>query len=192
MLFGRTNKTPLTDAQTVALLSSTGKRKYAGILFERFGARVLGVCLKYLRQTADAEDATIEVFEHAFKKLPQTEVLDFGAWIHRIAINHCLMKLRKTLREIPTEQIESQEADDEQDVTTDQLREKLPLHMASLPEGQARCIKLFFLEEKSYRQIADLTGMDLKTVKSHIQNGKRNLAIKLKAEPAGRGHLNHE
>lgn len=192
MIFGRTNKTPLTDAQTVALLSSTGKRKYAGILFERFGARVLGVCLKYLRQPADAEDATIEVFEHAFKKLPQTEVLDFGAWIHRIATNHCLMKLRKTRFEIPTEHIESHQADDEPDFTIDQLLEKLPLHLAALPPSQALCVRLFFLEEKSYRQIADLTGIDLKTVKSHIQNGKRNLAIKLKAEPASRGHFSHE
>lgn len=182
MLFGKPHSAPLTDAQLVHEFRTTGKRKYAGQLFDRFGSRVLGVCLKYLRQPADAEDATIEIFEHTFKKLPQTDVLDFGAWIHRIAINHCLMILRKTKREIPTEFLEAAELPDERDTLLDENLEKLSGLIAGLNEGQSLCIRLFYLEEKSYRQIAEQTGMNILTVKSNIQNGKRNLSIKLKAE----------
>jgi RNA polymerase sigma-70 factor (ECF subfamily) len=46
-----------------------------------------------------------------------------------------------------------------------------------LKAGQQECIKLFYLEEKCYQEIADLTGFELNKVKSYIQNGKRNLKI---------------
>ena len=49
--------------------------------------------------------------------------------------------------------------------------------MALLPEHQRTCIMQFYLEDRSYRQIADRTGFSMKEVKSHLQNGKRNLRI---------------
>lgn len=48
-----------------------------------------------------------------------------------------------------------------------------------LNEDQRKCIKLFYLKERSYNEIADETGYSLNEVKSFIQNGKRNLKIKL-------------
>ena len=44
------------------------------------------------------------------------------------------------------------------------------------------CIKLFYLEDKSYQEIAIQTGWELKKVKSDIQNGKRNLKLKVKEQ----------
>lgn len=44
------------------------------------------------------------------------------------------------------------------------------------PEQQ-KCIELFYLEDKLYKEIAEMTGFDIKSVKSHIQNGRRNLKI---------------
>ncbi|MFT6278588.1 MAG: RNA polymerase sigma-70 factor (ECF subfamily), partial [Flavobacteriales bacterium] len=46
------------------------------------------------------------------------------------------------------------------------------------PEQQ-KCIRLFYLEQKSYKEVADLTGYDMKKVKSFLQNGKRNLQLLL-------------
>ena len=48
-----------------------------------------------------------------------------------------------------------------------------------LNEDQRKCIKLFYLKERSYNEIVDETGYSLNEVKSFIQNGKRNLKIKL-------------
>ena len=42
---------------------------------------------------------------------------------------------------------------------------------------QKTCIDLFYIKEKSYKEITDITGFTLKDVKSYIQNGKRNLKI---------------
>lgn len=49
--------------------------------------------------------------------------------------------------------------------------------MKTLKDEQKTCVRLFFLEKKSYQEICEITGYDLKSVKSHIQNGKRNLKI---------------
>ena len=48
-----------------------------------------------------------------------------------------------------------------------------------LNDDQKKCITLFFLKEKSYVEIAEITGYSMNEVKSFIQNGKRNLKIKL-------------
>lgn len=48
-----------------------------------------------------------------------------------------------------------------------------------LNEDQRKCIELFYLKEKSYNEIVDITGYTMNEVKSFIQNGKRNLKIKL-------------
>ena len=48
-----------------------------------------------------------------------------------------------------------------------------------LNEDQKKCIELFYLKEKSYNEIVEITGYTMNEVKSFIQNGKRNLKIKL-------------
>jgi RNA polymerase sigma-70 factor (ECF subfamily) len=45
----------------------------------------------------------------------------------------------------------------------------------ALPEGQQVCIQQFYLERNSYRQVAQRTGMPVEQVRSHLQNGRRNL-----------------
>ena len=54
---------------------------------------------------------------------------------------------------------------------------KLEECIARLKEEQRRCIELFYYEGYAYRQISEMTGIEEGKVKSHIQNGKRNLRI---------------
>jgi RNA polymerase sigma-70 factor (ECF subfamily) len=54
---------------------------------------------------------------------------------------------------------------------------KLANCIERLADEQRQCVRLFFLEERSYKEIATATGHDLNKVKSYIQNGKRNLKI---------------
>ena len=51
--------------------------------------------------------------------------------------------------------------------------------LALLTESQRICVELFFIEDMSYKEIAEETGMDLKAIKSHIQNGRRRLTMSL-------------
>ena len=47
----------------------------------------------------------------------------------------------------------------------------------TLSSEQKQCIELFYLNEKSYREVEQMTGYTYNEVKSHIQNGKRNLRL---------------
>jgi RNA polymerase sigma-70 factor (ECF subfamily) len=61
----------------------------------------------------------------------------------------------------------------------EQILRLLALSREELSEEQKRCVTLFYLEKKSYQEVADITGYSVMQVKSYIQNGKRNLRILL-------------
>ena len=56
-------------------------------------------------------------------------------------------------------------------------RKALENCMEKLPETQRICVRYFFIEEQSYKEIGENSGFSLKSVKSYIQNGKRNLRL---------------
>lgn len=49
----------------------------------------------------------------------------------------------------------------------------------TLNEEQKKCINLFYLKNKSYQEIVEMTGYTANEVKTYIQNGKRNLKLKM-------------
>jgi RNA polymerase sigma-70 factor (ECF subfamily) len=53
--------------------------------------------------------------------------------------------------------------------------QKLQDAVDKLSQEQKRCIELFYMEQKSYKEVSDLTGFSVNEVKSYLQNGKRNL-----------------
>ena len=63
----------------------------------------------------------------------------------------------------------------------DKKEDKLEDCLKQLKDLQKKCIDLFYLKEKSYLQISSELHVTLNAVKSHIQNGKRNLKICLEA-----------
>jgi DNA-directed RNA polymerase specialized sigma24 family protein len=67
----------------------------------------------------------------------------------------------------------------EEHLEKEALLVKLEEFIPQLKDNQKVCIELFFLHNKSYIEISQSTQLSLKEVKSNIQNGKRNLEIKL-------------
>jgi DNA-directed RNA polymerase specialized sigma24 family protein len=63
-----------------------------------------------------------------------------------------------------------------------QLEDKLQDFLKELNEEQRICIELFYLQDKSYKEIVDATNYSFNEVKSFIQNGKRNLKIMLESK----------
>lgn len=178
MLFKRTTYKTLDDEALVALYKKTGRMAVVGELYERYGHLVLGVCMKYLKNFNDAEDTTMYVFEQLPEKLERHEIHYFKSWLYSVARNECLMILRKKgivqlseMTDHPGEVI-----DDERIVLEENL-ELLEQAINQLKTDQRTCITLFYMQEKGYKEISSLTGMDLSKVKSAIQNGKRNLKL---------------
>lgn len=164
------------------LYKQTGRIDYFGELYGRYTPLVYGLCLKYLGNIEDAEDAVMQIFEDLTVKVHRSEIREFRTWLYSVTRNHCLQILRRTKREIPadpSERFMETAAVTHLLVVRDNEGELSALEecMKKLPEPQRVSISLFFLEEKSYADVAYLTGYSLKSVKSYIQNGKRNLKI---------------
>ena len=153
------NLSPDTDRELVLKYRNSHESKYIGELFERYTHLVFGVGLKYLKDQDEAKDMVMEVFEKLLTELKRHNVKNFKSWIHTVAKNYCLMKLRKEepkveflkeskkmdvhLMENPTiEHLNSEEA----------LYEAVDKAVEKLGEEQKRCIQLFYFENKTYQQ----------------------------------------
>jgi RNA polymerase sigma-70 factor (ECF subfamily) len=186
---------PLTDrypdaAAYVTAYRATGDLTILGELYEQHMELIYAVCFNYLRDEDEAKDAVMNLFEQLVTDLRRHEVQHFGHWLHSVARNYCLMQLRKSqahpkaalvsdtgadedepLLMLTGYEVENQAADLEENLTY------METCLQTLPVEQQTCLRLFYLERKTYNEVADLTSYDLKQVKSYLQNGRRNLKI---------------
>lgn len=176
---------PPDDQELVYQYQRTGDVACIGKLFERHTEMVYLVCLKYLKDEEDSKDATMQVFENLVESLKRHEVTNFKSWLHSVAKNHCLMLLRnqkaKSKNQVRGSSFLDLEVSNPMHVSEEEQHE-LELELQVLEEGlldlpteQRTCLELFYLQQKSYKEIAAITGCELKSVKSYIQNGKRNM-----------------
>lgn len=170
-----------TDQELLTQYHNTHNNKWVGILLERYLHLIFGVCMKYLGDEEEAKDHTQQICLQVLKNISKHEITYFKSWLYQVAKNHCLMELRKNknihiqpLEEHPaagyTEPPPGEPAEDE-----NIKLEYLHLAMERLNDAQRSCLDLFFFKKKSYQEISLATGYTLNQVKSHIQNGKRNL-----------------
>ncbi len=155
---------------------------WLGILLPRYTLLLLGVSMKYLKNEEDAKDCVQQIFLKVINELHKYKVDYFKSWIYMIAKNYCLMKLRdkgKIHGEL-NEQIiiAKDETEDKLSlIEKDKLLSKMTEALKQLNLDQQQCINLFYLKKKSYTEVSEITGYSLMQVKSHIQNGKRNLRL---------------
>lgn len=163
---------------------STGDLNILGTLYEPYMPLVYGLCLRYLKDESKSEDAVMQIFEQLIKKLRIHEVSNFKSWLYSFARNYCLMELRASGKTATISLDENSFMENEliehQSFEDNMLEAKLSSMekcLEYLNNEQRECIKLFYLDQKCYKDICEITGYDISKVKSYIQNGKRNLKI---------------
>lgn len=150
------------------------------MLYDRYLHMVFGLCMKYFKDRDVSKDATMDIYELLVKKLANHEVQHFKSWLYMVSKNHCLMILRKNTPEIkngdffmenelPVHPVEEQSLEQDLSALEDCIN--------TLKTEQQLCVREFYLEQKSYQEIASAHALEMMKVKSHIQNGKRNLKI---------------
>ena len=160
-----------------------GDQSALGTLFTRYSAQMYGVCLRYLKDRDDAQDAVMQIFEKLNSALKSHNIDHFKSWLYVTSRNHCLMHIRSSKKFQKQEttdvfmenelvlHLDNDDNGNEQDLT------KLEECIEQLKDDQKKCVQLFYLKELCYKEIVSSTGLDLNKVKSHIQNGKRNIKI---------------
>jgi len=173
----------LSESNEQLLLKSyreTGDLSYLGQLYGDHSEMVYYVCLRYFQDSERSKDAVMDIFEELITKVNKQEIQSFAKWLYVLSRNHCLMILRssKMQRNISIDEFVEFPLNMHQDDNVENKEQKLTALeqcLDKLPEKRKKSIDLFFLNEKCYYEVADITGYSLKEVKSYIQNGKRNL-----------------
>ena len=170
-----------SDEELVALYKLKKDNLIIAEFYKRYGHLVFGVCMKYTKNVHNAEDLTIQLFGELSEKIKKHQINHFKSWLFTATKNSCLMLLRK--RNIKTTSFEDlmEDKTDEDALSTKEILElkleALEIALEELNEKQAICIKAFYLEKRCYDEISKMEGLTLNEVKSHIQNGKRNLKM---------------
>lgn len=178
------NITPssLPDADLLHRYKQSKDLHWLGELYGRYMDLVYGVCLKYFREPEEAKDAAMNIFEELQTKLLKHEVENFRAWLHQVAKNHCLMRLRSE-KKTPIVKIDATGMQSEENLHLNGELEKeedfkrLEHCLRQLSSEQRQIVELFYLQGKCYNEIAEMTGLEWNKVRSYLQNGRRNLKI---------------
>lgn len=174
-----------SDGELIELFCRNGDLNILGTLYQRYMMLVYGVCMKYLKNREESQDAAMQIFEILITDIPRFEIRNFKSWLYGVSRNFCLMKLRKEHsdknRLEKNTQLFIMESTEVlhpiEDTGDEQLQQTLKACLEQLRPKQRQCVELFYYRQYCYKQIADELSFDENKVKSYIQNGKRNLKI---------------
>ncbi len=172
----------ITDQELLDRWYSDHNNEWLGALLQRYTLLLFGVCMKYIKQEDEARDCVQQIFVKVITELPKYKVEYFKSWIYTISRNHCLMKLRDKHGRAAELSESMLAAWDEEPGNNSHRQKEQQLEwmgdaLEELGKEQKLCVTLFYLDKRSYQEIASETGFTLMQVKSHIQNGKRNLKL---------------
>ena len=181
--FKRKNYHTFSNEELLENYRQSADNEALGVLYERHLEMVFATCQRYLGDDATAQDAVLDIYEQLCEKVKLHDIQNFENWLFILTKNHCLMFLRKRKSNIliPIEEYNhlaaSEEKSKEEYENVENEFQSLEICISRLPEEQKKAISLFYLEEKSYKEVSDIMNEDIAKVRSYIQNGRRNLKI---------------
>ncbi|MFH1160133.1 MAG: sigma-70 family RNA polymerase sigma factor [bacterium] len=177
----------MDDATLIAQVQAGNAHAYR-FLVEKHKNLVWHMVLRLVNRQEDAEDLTQEVFFRVFRDLGKFRgEAKLSTWIGAITYNMCISHLRKKGREImvpvddytPVARGKIATESAEQAMDRNSLKKLIHQVIESLPVQYRTVITLFYLEELSYKEIEEITGMPDGTVKSYLNRGRQMLREKL-------------
>jgi RNA polymerase sigma-70 factor (ECF subfamily) len=170
------------DEEIVARLRKGERRLYA-TLVDRYRDRGYSLALRILRDREDAEEALQDAFVRAWNGLAGFEgASSFGTWFYRILYNVCMSALEKKRKGsifdepgaegLPDSASEPELPGDYSGIELRDLVSRVGGALSRLPARYASVISMFYVQELSYQEIAEVTGLPVGTVKTHLFRGR--------------------
>jgi len=160
-------------------LARTGDRGAFAELVTNRQTWIRNLMRRCCNDAALADDLSQQVFMQAWRSIPQLHDIErFVPWLKRLAINTWLQHKRRNdpLREADEHLDKDSVHDDKAGIAID-----LDQALATLPDEVRMCIVLSYHERMTHSEIAELTGLPLGTIKSHIRRGTKKLQDQLAA-----------
>jgi RNA polymerase sigma-70 factor (ECF subfamily) len=180
-----------TSDEDLVLLLRKGHQSALGELWDRYAHLLFGVGMKYLKDTERSKDEVVELFATLPDLVKKHAVQRFRPWVHTVMRNRCLLALRnaKPTASLPEELVHATDPRTEEEaVLHEATLQQLEHAIGQLNDDQQRCIRLFHLERNNYQQVSEQLGISVEQVRSHLQNGRRNLRHMIQRAPAGHLH----
>lgn len=146
-------------------------------LYDKFSPVLYGICLRYLKNTTEAEDVLIESFYKIFNKINQFKSQgSFEGWMKRIVINESLMKIRKKNNlSLHVEIEKAYSVNEKSRVISDINYKELLQLLEDLPTGYRTIFNLYVIEGYKHREIAEKLGISINTSKSQLILAKKKM-----------------
>ncbi len=178
----------LIDDQALVTETLAGRTHAFGTLVERYDRAVYHLAYRTLRDQEEARDVAQEAFFKAYRSLRTFKPgAKFSTWIFAIAYHACCDRLSRRRRysneELP-ERADSAAGPETEAIASDEAQ-RLRKAIAALPEKYRAVITLYHLQGRQYDEIAQVLGMPMGTVKTHLFRAKEQLRKILNAETAG-------
>jgi RNA polymerase sigma-70 factor, ECF subfamily len=170
--------------QDVLDRAQRGDGEAFGELYRRFSRRIFGLCFHVLGAREDAEDATGEVFLRVRAALSRYDTsVPLGAWLTKIAVNHCVDRLRQRRREVrlfasdPDEAVDAKAPDLSPlaEMLAEEERAAVVSAVAALPDRYRVPLALRYNAEMSYDDIAERLGQTRQEVATSLFRAKQRL-----------------
>jgi RNA polymerase sigma factor (sigma-70 family) len=144
-------------------------------IYTKYSRRMLGVCLRYVNSTFEAEDIMISGFMKAFDKMDQYKHEgSFEGWLRRIMVNEALQFIRRNKSiylEVEIEKADFQPAGGSFQPDTLEAEDLLKL-VQQLPPGYRTVFNLYGIEGYSHQEIAEMIGVSESTSKSQLSRAR--------------------
>ena len=180
-------KMTMSDADVVRDVLS-GRHDSFSTLVERHFTSIYGLCVSYVKDATEAEDAAQDTFVTCYNRLDTLrDPRKFAGWLASIARNICLNRLKAHARrrEILTEVAENgMEQEHVVEAERAELREMVRRKVDELPPKTREAVYLYYFEEKSLKEIAAYVGKSPNAVARLLKYGRRLLKDKLWDEAA--------
>lgn len=157
-------------------------------MIDRWQDLIFTVCYRMVGDYCEAQDLTQETFLAAWRALDRFDGANEKAWLCRIAANKCTDFLRRRrIQAIPDGEealpyVPDPAPDPERQVLEEEVRDRLRTACESLGEPYRATALAYFVEERTFQEIAAQTGDNLKTVQTRVYRAKAQLQKILREE----------
>ena len=181
-MVSRTATTVPEEAALVARAQGGNARAFES-LYRAHVDRVYGLCLRMTGNVGEAEDCTQEAFIQAWNKLDRFRGDSaFGTWMHRIAVNAVLGRIRKSKREQDRIQAAAESMSSPASIGDSGELRDLSDAIDRLPEGARHVFVLNAVYGYSHEESSDMLGVAVGTTKAQLHRARRLLAQQLKEQ----------
>lgn len=152
-------------------------------LYRPYMHLVYGLSFKFVQDSKQSQEIVYCIFKKLIKEITKQEVRVFSTWLYNLSLEFVKNWRARGRSEVDrivalggSSQTPISFYDEDDDVFEDEIS-SMEKEIEELKIHQEKCAELFFNQQKSFREIAEITGLEISQVRGHVKNAKRRANI---------------